>query len=76
MSERYTAISLRGNRCSWAERGRRTVPEMVDILRAHAQKEKDDAEAVLAALDGDFRVTTFLGIYAHRRSETLQEGKK
>ena len=77
MSERMTAIDLPG---TWgggiADYGRKTVPEMIALLRSHATANRTQAEAILAANDEDFRVQTYIGERVRRDRIILQEGKK
>lgn len=76
MSDRMTDIALPGMwGAGWAEYGRKTVPEMVAEIRRFAADQKAAAEAILAASDDDFRVVTYVGVHARRKSEILQEGK-
>ena len=77
MSERLTAIMLPGIAGSGlVEWGRKTVPDMIAIYRALAKRQKEKAEAILAAADSDFYVDTYLGPYAMRNREILQYGRK
>lgn len=76
MSERMTGIHLPGLfGAGFADYGRKTVPEMIAQLRAKAEQEKRDAEAILAAADDDFRVTTYVGHLVQRNREVLQPGR-
>ncbi len=75
MSERMTNIRLLPSKDSgWAEWGRKTVPEMIEEYRRHARYMKECAEAVLAAKDEDFYVSTYLGVHVQRNREVLQQG--
>ncbi len=78
MSEIMTSVhlpSLSGGR-GLADYGRRSIPEMVAYIRRHAAEMKEDAEAILAAGDEDFCVTTYRGILVQRDAKVLQQGKK
>jgi hypothetical protein len=75
MSERMTAINLPGRFGSgYADWGRKTVPEMIALLRERAELMKRDAEAILAAKDSDFYVCTYRGVHVRRDLEVLQGG--
>jgi|HubBroStandDraft_4_1064222.scaffolds.fasta_scaffold00045_45 hypothetical protein len=75
MSERMTAINLPGRFGSgYADWGRKTVQEMVALLRDRAELMKRDAEAILAAKDSDFYVCTYRGVNVRRDLEVLQDG--
>ncbi len=78
MSEIMTCVHLLGlpSGRGFADYGRRSVPEMVAYIRRHAAEMKRDAEAILAADDEDFRVTTYRGILVQRDAKVLQQGKK
>ena len=78
MSERMTGILLPGrpNGVGWAEWGRKTPAEMIASYRRHAEQQKAEAEAILAAADEDFYVDTYLGPYARAKTEVLQAGRK
>ena len=77
MSERMTAINLPG---TWgagiADHGRKTVPEMLVLVREYAESMRVTADAILSATDADFRVESYVGPYARRNLEILQQGKK
>lgn len=76
MSERMTSItlpSLQGG-AGLAEYGRKTPAEMIAQLRAYADQNKKDAEAILAASDDDFHVATYLGTHSRRAYTILQKG--
>ena len=76
MSDRMTAIDLPGTWGSGvAEYGRQSVPAMIAIIRLRAERQKADAEAILAAADGDFRVRTYVGVLAMNKMEVLQRGR-
>lgn len=75
MRDRMTSIYLSGHHASGLSLyGKKTVPEMVDALRKLATHQKAEAEAILAAAPDDFRVETFLGIYARAGLKVLQKG--
>jgi len=76
MSERMTAIYLPSLRqgAGWAECGRRSPNEMIDIIRGQAARQKAEAEAILAAADVDFRIETYVGVHVQKQLEVLQEG--
>lgn len=76
MSERMTAIFLPGEYGSGlADRGRKTVPEMIATLRAYAAQQKAAYEAILAASDDDFRVETYVGVHVQRERVIWQKGR-
>jgi len=77
MADRMTSIQLPGTsgNSALADYGRKTVPEMVELIRARAQAMKAEAEAILAAADTDFRVATYVGVYVQRDYVLLQRGK-
>ena len=75
MSERMTAISLPGVwNAGVADWGRKSVPEMIALLRSHAATMRATADAILAAGDDDFRVETYVGPHAQRDRTILQVG--
>ncbi len=77
MSEKMTSINLPGVFGSGlADWGEKSVAEMVDQVRAHARHHKEVAEAVLAAADSDFYVSTYRGVHVQRDRRVLQEGRK
>lgn len=77
MSEKMTSITLPGRFGSGiADYGHRTVAEMVIRIRDHAELMKRDAEAILAAKDGDFYVCTYRGVRVRRDRVVLQSGRK
>lgn len=76
MSELFTFIDLPGTGNSFAERGNKTVKDMIKILREHAAYEIKKAQEVLAASDGDFHVLTARGILVMRDRKVLQKGRK
>ena len=76
MSERMTSIHLPGQfGCGWAEWGRKSVPEMIEIIRNKARYDLKIATEILNALDDDFRIETYLGVHAHKNVQVLQEGR-
>ena len=75
MSERMTSIELPGHYgAGMADYGRKTVAEMVKLIREHAELMKHDAEAILKAKDREFYVCTHLGVYVRRNLVVLQHG--
>lgn len=76
MSELFTFIDLPGTGASFADRGHKTVKEMITMLREHAAYEMKKAQEVLDASDGDFHVQEALGIYVMRNRKVLQQGRK
>ena len=78
MSDILTEINLPGTRYKggFADWGRKTPAEMIAMVRRMAQNDLDSAQACLAALDGDFRVTIVRGSLTRRHIKTLQEGKE
>lgn len=74
MSYQMTSINLPGRYgAGIADYGRKTVAEMIAMIRGHAELVKRDAEAILAAKDRDFHVCTYRGVYARRNLVVLQE---
>lgn len=72
-----TGITLPGHSGSgFQDYGRKTVPEMIAALRRIAEHQKAEAEAILAASDDDFRVSTYIGSLVERNREVMQEGRK
>lgn len=71
MSDRMTRISLPGS-CGIADYGRRTPTEMIKLIRQYAEREKREAEAILAASDSDFLIETYVGVHVCRNREVLQ----
>jgi hypothetical protein len=78
MAERMTSIVLPGAKASngYSDWGRKTVPEMIETIRAHAHYQFAAAQEVLAASDADFKVETHLGVNCWSNIEVLQEGRK
>jgi hypothetical protein len=75
MSERMTCIYLPGHMgAGIAGHGRKTVKEMLAMVRSYARHHKAEAEAVLSASDDDFRVTTYVGVHVQRNEEVIQVG--
>ena len=75
-SERMTSINLPGLLgAGVADYGRKTVAAMITVIRDHAELRKRDAEAILAAKDGDFYVCSYRGIFVQRDLVVLQEPK-
>ena len=76
MSERMTGIHLPGLFGSGlADYGRKSVPEMIAQLRAKAAHDKEQAEAILAADDDAFHVSTYVGVFVEKKREVLQQGR-
>lgn len=75
VTELFTFINLPGCATSWAERGHKTVEEMVAILRNHAAAEIKDAQEILTASSGDFHVQTARGLHVMHDRKVLQEGR-
>lgn len=76
MSELFTFIDLPGTGASFAERGHKTIKEMIAILREHAVYEIKKAQEILEASDGDFHVLEARGIHVMRDIKVLQVGRK
>jgi hypothetical protein len=55
-----------------ADWGKKTVPEMIAMLRKYAEHEKGVAEAILAASDEQFLVETYIGVHVMRNKVVLQ----
>lgn len=71
-----TSIHLAGvHNSGWAEWGLKTVPEMVAKIRERARKDIAAAQAILAAADEDFTVSTYVGARIQRKRVVLQRGK-
>jgi len=71
-----TAISLPGRLGGGiAEYGRQSVATMIAELREYASRQKAEAEAILAAPDSAFHVTTYVGVHAMNKFEVLQRGE-
>ena len=76
MTERMTGIMLPGvPGAGIQDYGRKTVPEMVAQLRDHARRKKAIADAILAAADEDFFVSTYLGSIVERDRTVIQQGR-
>lgn len=76
MSERMTSIHLpnlpyHAGRAEW---GRVPAAEMIAIIRRSAERDKEVAEAILAAADEDFHIETYLGVNVKRNREVIQDG--
>lgn len=72
-----TAIYLPGaNGAGYADYGRQSVPDMILLIRNHAIVMRQQADAILAAKDADFRVESYLGVHVQRDRVILQEGIK
>ncbi len=76
MSEQETAISLPGGRWGLAWGGRQTAEFMIAEYRKYAQYQYDKAKAVLEAPDEAFHIETYLGPFAQKRREIIQEGNE
>lgn len=79
MTDRFTSIALPGQPgevSHWAERGNKTVSDMITGVKKRARRIKAEAEAVLAADDTDFRIVSFTGVIRQRKKIVWQEGKK
>jgi hypothetical protein len=78
MSDRMTSVHLPGLNAGsgLADWGRKTPAEMISLIREHAAHQKQQAEAILAASDDEFRVETYVGVYVRRSKIVLQEGRK
>jgi len=76
MADRMTRIILPGIGSGYADYGRKTPEEMIAAYREYAEHLLAEAEAVLAARPGDFRVETYRGVYVMRDLKVLQEGRK
>jgi hypothetical protein len=72
-----TSISLPGVvGAEVADWGRKSVVEMLSLIRAKARLDKAVAEAILAAPDRAFCVETYLGVHVRRSRVTLQQGSE
>jgi hypothetical protein len=49
---------------------------MIAIIRDHARRDKEAAEAILAAPDEAFTVETYVGVHVRRDRKVLQAGKQ
>jgi hypothetical protein len=73
VSDRMTSVCLPGIFGSGiADWGKKTVPEMIAMLRKYAEHERAVAEAILAASDDQFLVETYTGVYVMRNKVVLQ----
>ena len=70
MSEHRTTIKLEGTNgfCDWGKKDR---AEMISAYRRMAEKNKQEAEAVLLAKDDDFEVYQHKGLYRERQIVVL-----
>lgn len=77
MSERFTTVTLPGLRggYGWSDRGRVPAREIIAAFRRLAAEDLAAAQAVLAASDDDFLVTTEIGVHVRRRQEIIQPGR-
>lgn len=76
MGARMTSIHLPGLFGSGiAEWGRKTPEEMIAALRAYAARQVEHHQAIIAAMDDDFRVETYTGVNVHRNIDVLQAGR-
>lgn len=75
MSERTTTIQLDGA-AGFTHHGRRSPAEMIAEYRRLAQRQLDEASAILAAPDEAFRVHTALGVHIQRDKKVLQPGSR
>lgn len=78
MSDRYTDVCLPSLRysASLAEHGRREPADMIAMLKALAKRQKEEAEAILAAPSTAFRVETYVGLHVQKQREVLQQGEE
>lgn len=77
MSEIMTTIDLPGIRDSgYAEYGRKTVQEMIKIVRNRAVYQQQVAAAILAAPNEAFHIETHRGVHVWRDRKILQTGRK
>lgn len=72
MSDRYTSIKLPGM-SGIADHGRRPRAEMIELIRRHAEREKAEAEAILAATDDQFQIETYVGVHVRKGREVIQK---
>lgn len=74
MSERMTSIHLPTlrNGAGLAEYGRVEPEKMIAIIRRYAERQKNEAEAILAAKDEHFQVATYVGVHVQRKYEIIQ----
>lgn len=77
MSEKFTSISLKGQRdwIGYSDRGEKTVEEMVATARRQADYLRAEAAAIDAAADEDFHIEVIRGVYVRHHIKTLQEGR-
>jgi hypothetical protein len=47
---------------------------MIAIIRRVALRQKDEAEAILAAADEDFHIETYRGVFVKNNREVIQAG--
>jgi hypothetical protein len=56
-----------------ADHGRKTVPEMINLIRSKAEHDRAIANAILAAPDCEFLVETYEGVHVRRNKVALQD---
>ncbi len=74
MADRMTEINLPGAWVGIAEHGRVDPEQMITQAREQAARDLAAAQAVLAAADEDFRITTYVGVHVQRELEVIQPG--
>lgn len=73
---RHTSINLPGGKIGHGglgEWGRKSRVEMIAIYRRWAERQKAEAERILAAPDEDFVVQTYLGEIRRKNVEVVTE---
>lgn len=75
MSERMTAA--RGPKGSgilgFAEYGRRTRAEMLEIFKRHYRNQLDQAQRALALTDDEIETVTYVGVFAQRNEQKVTD---
>jgi hypothetical protein len=72
-----TSVHLPGMRqgAGIQDYGRKEPSEMIAMIKGYAQLRKEEAEAILQADDADFRVETYIGSWAQKKREIVQQGR-
>jgi len=78
MSDTLTRITLPGSpgNCGFMDWGRKTVDEMIATIRRNAERDKKEAEAVLAAPDDAFQVDVVRGSIVQHHVKELQHSSR
>ena len=78
MSEKFTVIRVPGgnSQSAFADRGDKSVEDMISLIRSYALEQKKIAEEILGCKDEDFNVKIVRGAIVQRPIKTLQAGRK